>query len=541
MSLPLSEAKAEKRVETIILNPVLPGFHPDPSILRVADDYYIATSTFEWYPGVRIHHSKDLKHWRLCTHALTRRSQLDMTGNPDSGGIWAPCLSFNNGIYYLIYTDVKTRWGNFKDTPNYLVTADRIEGPWSDPVYLNSSGFDPSLFHDDDGRHWLVNMLWDFRLGHNRFAGIVLQEYSTHEKHLVGRQKIIFRGTSLGWTEGPHLYKRNGWYYLMTAEGGTGYGHAVTMARAKSITGPFETDPMNPVVTPAHEPSWPLQKAGHGSLVETQHGEWALVHLVGRPTADRFCTLGRETAIQRVFWTDDGWLRLESGGRLPQLEIRKFDLPETPWPSEPTFDTFDAPILGSNWATLREAPDPSWCSLIERPGYLRLRGRQSLSSFYRQSMVARRVTEFHCQAETEVEFKPENFQQMAGLILYYDTIDFVYLRITFDENYGKRVGLVRSCSAEWQEFPESEQSLSDALPCRLKVVIDGPDAKFFYAVGKDAWRPVGPPVSILHMSDEGPKGFRFTGMFVGICAQDLSGSHCIADFSGFKLESASHT
>lgn len=538
MNVPVPKTVSDRAVDAKIRNPVLPGFHPDPSILRVAEEYYIATSTFEWFPGVRIHHSKDLKHWRLCAHALTRRSQLDMTGDPDSGGVWAPCLSFHEGVYYLIYTDVKSRWGNFKDTPNYLVTAERIEGPWSDPVYLNSSGFDPSLFHDDDGRHWLVNMLWDFRQDRNRFGGIVLQEYSIHEKRLVGRPELIYRGTNLGWTEGPHLYKRDGYYYLMTAEGGTGYGHAVSMARSTSIRGPFETDPMNPVLSAADEPSWPLQKAGHGSLVETQNGEWALAHLVGRPTADRFCTLGRETAIQRVKWTDDGWLRLEPEGRLPRLEIPMFDLPETVWQPEPAFDPFDEQELGPAWATLREAPDPSWCTLTERPGYLRLRGRQSLSSLHSQSMVARRVTGFHCEAETEIEFEPDDFQQMAGLILYYDTVDFAYLRITFDERYGKRVGLVRSCRAEWQEFPESEQSLPDALPCRLRAVIDGPEARFFCAVGEEAWRPVGPPVSVLHMSDEVPKGFRFTGMFVGICAQDLSGRRRIADFGGFRFESA---
>jgi xylan 1,4-beta-xylosidase len=157
-----------------------------------------------------------------------------------------------------------------------------------------------------------------------------------------------------------------------------------------------------------------------------------------------------------------------------------------------------------------------------------------LSSLHGQSLVARRVTGFHCEAETEVEFEPVSFQQMAGLILYYDTSDFAYLRITFDEKHGKRVGLARTCRAEWQEFPESEQSLPGTVPCRLKVVIDGPEARFFHAVGDDVWHPVGPSVSIVHMSDEGPKGFRFTGMFVGICVQDLAGRNCLADFAGFR-------
>ena len=148
----------------MIRNPILPGFNPDPSICRVGDDYYIATSTFEWYPGVQIHHSRDLVNWRLVTRPLDRAAQLDMRGNPDSGGVWAPCLSHADGRFWLVYTDVKRLDGNFKDAHNYIVTAPAIEGPWSDPTYVNSSGFDPSLFHDDDGRKWFVNMVWDHRM-----------------------------------------------------------------------------------------------------------------------------------------------------------------------------------------------------------------------------------------------------------------------------------------------------------------------------------------------------------------------------------------
>ena len=231
----------------MIRNPILPGFNPDPSIVRVGDDYYIATSTFEWYPGVQIHHSRDLVNWRLLTRPLRRASQLNMLGDPDSCGVWAPCLTRSDGLFWLIYTDVK-RYGrttvggasgaSLRDFHNYLVTCPSIDGEWSDPVYLNSSGFDPSLFHDDDGRKYLVNQLWDHRPGRNRFAGIVLQEYEHGSRQLIGERKNIFAGTSIGFTEAPHLYKRNGWYYLVTAEGGTGWGHAMTMARSRSLYRP---------------------------------------------------------------------------------------------------------------------------------------------------------------------------------------------------------------------------------------------------------------------------------------------------------------
>ena len=230
----------------MIQNPILRGFNPDPSILRVGDDYYIATSTFEWVPGVQIHHSRDLMHWRLLTHPLDRVSQLDMKGLPDSGGIWAPCLTWDDGTFYLAYTVVQELNSVTKDTPNYLVTADHIEGPWSEPVYVNSDGFDPSLFHDDDGRKWWLNMVWDHRPGRSFFYGIALQEYSLEKQNLVGESRIIFKPTELDCTEGPHLYKRNGYYYLLTAEGGSGYEHAVTLARSRDIGGPYELHPQKP-------------------------------------------------------------------------------------------------------------------------------------------------------------------------------------------------------------------------------------------------------------------------------------------------------
>ena len=255
-----------------IQNPILRGFNPDPSILRVGDDYHIATSTFEWFPGMQIHHSRALVNWRVLAQPLSRVSQLDMRGNGDSGGIWAPCLSYSDGLFYLIYTDVKafSMIAGFKDTHNYLVTAEKIEGPWSEPAFLNSSGFDPSLFHDDDGKKWFLNMVWDHRMGKNQFGGILLQEYDPASRALVGPVKNIFHGTNLMVTEGSHLYKRYGWYYLLVAEGGTSYKHAVTLARSRKIDGPYEVHPQNPILTAWGKPELELQKTGHASWVETQ-------------------------------------------------------------------------------------------------------------------------------------------------------------------------------------------------------------------------------------------------------------------------------
>ncbi|MDO3408945.1 glycoside hydrolase family 43 protein [Saccharibacillus sp. CPCC 101409] len=538
-----------------IINPVLRGFNPDPSILRVGEDYYIATSTFEWYPGVQIHHSRDLVHWRVAARPLDRPSQLDLIGNPDSGGVWAPALSYADGVFYLIYTDVKSRTGAFKDTPNYLATASSVEGPWSDPVHLNSSGFDPSLFHDEDGRKWLLNMIWDFRKGRNPFGGIVIQEYSAPKNRLVGPAVRIFAGTELGYTEGPHLYKRGGYYYLLTAEGGTKYEHAATLARSKFLFGPYEVHPDNPILTSLGRPELPLQKAGHASLAETPAGEWYMAHLCARPAAGRFCTLGRETALQRCRWDEDGWLRLErgdagqgrereegeeaggsgaSGPAVPRELVRAPDLPAYPFDPDPQRDDFDEPRLGVQWNTLRIPPSTDWLSLDERPGYLRLKGMESLSSKHRQSLIARRQQAFRCEAETEVEFEPAHFQQMAGLILYYDTEDYVYLRITHLEGAGRVLGIIRTKRGEYDELLEAEIPLPDTGPIRLKAAVERVSVRFFYTDPESDWKPVGQPVDILHLSDECAVPLRFTGTFIGLCAQDLDGTRKAADFDYFE-------
>ena len=298
----------------MINNPILEVFCPDPSIVRVGNDYYIAVSTFEWWPGVKIFHSKDLQSWTQLGAALTRTSQLNMLGDPMSGGVWAPCLSYDNGRFYLLFTDVKTKKGRFYNTHNYLVWTDDIQGEWAEPVYLNSVGFDPSLFHDTDGRKYLINMV-------NGFKGVLVQELDPKTWKLIGEQKKVYDGSGIGCTEGPHMYHIGEWYYLLTAEGGTGYEHCVTIARSKSIWGPFETDPENPLLTSDKEHKEMLQKCGHGDLVQTQDGEWYIAHLCARPqTGENHCVLGRETALQKLVLNDDGWFRLKCGGKYAQNE-----------------------------------------------------------------------------------------------------------------------------------------------------------------------------------------------------------------------------
>jgi xylan 1,4-beta-xylosidase len=519
----------------MIQNPVLTGFNPDASILRVGEDYYIATSTFEWFPGVQLYHSRDLANWQLIPHALQNVSQLDLLGTPSSGGIWAPAISYDKGLYYLIYTDVKARKGVYKDLRNYLVTSESMAGPWSEPVFLNGSGFDPYLFHEDDGTKWLLNMQWDFRDGHNRFSGIVMQQYDQAQQKLVGPATIIYTGTDIGVTEGPQLFKRNGYYYLLVAEGGTGANHAATLARSKQLHGPYETDPEYPVLTTRGNPDYPLQNAGHGMLVETQAGDWYMCHICSRPfPGTKLNPLGRETSLQRVVWTEDNWLRLAHGGRLPALEAPLPDLPAHPFPALQTTDDFDSDTLGLQYQTLRVAAEQSWLSLSERPGFLRLRGRESLHSWYRQSMVARRLQHFRCAVETRMEYAPEHFMQMAGLVFYYDEMDYYYLRVTHDEEKGIVLGLSCSVSGKHSEDKESELVASGWPAYYMRAVVDGRSLQFYASPDGEQWSAAGGALDVGTLSDEFGGKLGFTGAMIGLCAQDINGTLKHADFDYFS-------
>ena len=533
----------------MIRNPILPGFNPDPSICRVGKDYYIATSTFEWFPGVQIHHSTDLVNWRLVKRPLDRQSQLDMRGNPDSGGVWAPCLSYADGLFWLVYTDVKRLDGNFKDAHNYIVTAPSIEGPWSDPTYVNSSGFDPSLFHDEDGRKWFLNMLWNHvshGVGgtpqHPSFAGILLQEYNPAAGRLTGPAKNIFAGSAHGLVEGPHLFRRNGWYYLTTAEGGTGYAHAVTVARSRRIGGPYELHPDTHLITSKDSPGASLQRAGHGQIVETPDGAFYHTHLCSRPLPGlRRSPLGRETAIQRCIWGDDGWPRLANGSAVPDIEVpAPPGAIESPTPAVSRHE-FDDPWLPLEFQWLRTPVPQRIFSLAQRPSHLRLLPRESIGSFHEQALVARRQEHFAFRAETIVDFRPTTFQQMAGLTLYYNRHKFHFAGITHNLRHG-RVLTILSCPGDWPDgklvFPlGGVDVVPDDGPVGLAAGVDGVALRFSYRRNGE-WSPLGPVLDAGVISDEGGRGEHgsFTGAFVGMAAFDTSGICLPADYDHFIYE-----
>jgi xylan 1,4-beta-xylosidase len=516
-----------------ISNPILRGFNPDPAICRVGNDYYIATSTFEWYPGVQIHHSTNLRDWKVVAQPLNEARLLDLTGVPDSCGIWAPCLSHADGRFWLCYTIVRRFDGNFKDAHNYLTSAPSIDGPWSDREYMNSSGFDPSLFHDDDGRKWHMNMIWDHREARNRFAGIALQEYSPAEKRLVGPVKNIFKGSPRALTEAPHIYKRDRTYYLMTAEGGTGYEHAVTLARADNVDGPYELDPQLHVMTADGRPGATLQRTGHASLVETPDGDWYMAHLCGRPLRPdlRRCPMGRESALQPVHWDEDGWLRLTHPDAA-YTAATKFTLADCQY----NFTGGELPI---DFQWLR-VPDASRLfSLDARPGFLRLFGRESIGSLFESALVARRQQHFNYVAETKLDFAPTSFQQMAGLTAFYNGHKFHYLHVTHDEDTGRQLSIM-SCNGDQSmalDFPEAGTvNLPPGGPVWLRCVVCATELQFSYSLNGEDWQDIGPGLDASILSDEAGKTEHgnFTGAFIGMACQDVSGAAQPADFEYFS-------
>lgn len=523
-----------------VTNPILKGFNPDPSICRVGDDYYIATSTFEWFPGVQIHHSKDLVNWELIAHPLSRVNQLDMKGTPSSTGVWAPCLTYNDGVFYLIYSNTKNLTVT-KDSPNYLVTTNDIRGEWSDPIYMNCSGFDPSLFHDADGKKWFVNLRWSHRPGLTPFAMIVLQEYDHKQKKLVGPVYDIFKGSSIGLTEGPHIYQLNGYYYLMVAEGGTSYDHAVSLARSKAITGPYEVHPHNPVLTAkGTDKTSVLQKAGHASICDTPNGDWIMVHLCSRPYEETHrCVLGRETAIQMVEWRDDDWLYMKSGGNTPETLVSLPDLPIQEAKTVPTHYDFDSDQLDIHLNTLRIPASDRILSLTARPGFLRLYGRESLESTFEQSMVARRQQAFSYDASTCLEFEPFSPNHGAGLICFYNNANYYYLRVSHDLMLGGKIlGVYASQNHDTTASMNYMDNIciEGAERIYLKVEVRKAQLQFFYSLDDKDYHKIGDILDASTLSDDYAYELNhsFTGAFVGLCCQDLEFSGHHADFDYFS-------
>lgn len=540
----------------MIKNPILSGFNPDPCICRKGEDYYMAVSSFEWFPGIPVYHSKDLKNWELYTHVLTDDTVVDLKKLPSAKGIWAPCLTYceKEDLFYVVYGVMNSMNARYFDVDNYLITAKDIKGPWSEPVYIHSSGFDASILHDDDGRKYIASLEWETREGYEKPGAICLVEYSPEKKEIVGYPKRIWSGgTDRGCIEAPHLTKRGDYYYIMCAEGGTGYGHSVTMGRAKNVWGPYEGDPTNPILTsipgdfyerhdPDHlkpkyfNPESVLQKSGHGSYVETQLGEVYMVHLTARPFVPELrCTLGRETAIQKMKWTDDGWLRMYDNSNLAKEYVEESKLPEHKVSQIPSFDDFDSEELGLQYYAPRIMPS-SFADVKARPGYVRIKGQESRCSLNKVSILARKLTSVYATVTTKMEFKPEVHQHSAGLIMYYDNMNYIYLRKYYSETLGQSaLSVIHLENGEKTEFLNTRIPV-DECPIYLRLKVEGRQSYFEWSYDGEVYNKIGKVFDTTKFSDEYCKYGEFTGTFVGItCADRVLHKH-YADFDFFKYE-----
>ena len=419
-------------------NPVLPGSHPDPSICRVGEDYYLATSTFVLFPGIALHHSRDLVHWRPIGAALDRPSQLDVDGLPMTDGIYAPTLRHHEGVFYLICTVVGSSAGG-----NFLVTATDPAGDWSEPVWIvDAPGFDPSLLFDDDGTVWYCGTFQPDPDGAPGRTTVWVQQIDVSTGTLVGGRHFVWTGAAADarWAEGPHLYRIGDYVYLIAAEGGTERDHAVVVARARTVTGPYDGCPANPVLTSRHlGSSADVFGPGHADLVQTQDGDWWAVLLAARPSDGAWWGTSRETFLVPVAWESDWPVFVPGVGRVP-LTLEGPSLPAHPWPAVPVRDDFDT--LGPEWSFLR-APRSQWCSVSDST--LRLPARAATPyDMGNPSMVLRRVEQAGWRASLDLAFTPSLPGDSAGLVLWVS--DTHQLRLEYD---GRMVWVVRrEASAE---------------------------------------------------------------------------------------------
>jgi alpha-N-arabinofuranosidase len=506
-------------------NPVLPGCYPDPSVCRVGQDYFLASSSFAFFPGIPLHHSRDLADWRPIGHAVDRAGQLDLGGVRASGGLYAPTLRHAADRFHLVCTLVD---GLGTKSGNFLMSADDPAGDWSDPVWLpDAPGFDPSLFFDDDGSAYL--------LGTRELPGtggrteIWLRAFDVAAGALSGPDHVLFRGALLDarWAEGPHLYRHDGWYVLVLAEGGTEHEHAVTVARSRQVTGPYENHAGNPVLTHRHLGlRHPVSGVGHADLVQTPEGDWYALLLASRMYGGRYANLGRETHLARVEW-EQGWPVFNPGvGQL--TDSAEVALPAHPWPAADPVDHFDAKVLGTHWNTLR-TPAADAYSLTERPGHLRLRLLpQTLSEPASPAFAGRRQQHMDFTAEAALDFTPGSPAEGAGLAVLQNPEHHITLLVTATADGGAVVRLTERNAGV--DTVRAELPVGPG-PLRLGVRTSGQDYTFSCAQSPGDHRDIG-TVDGHFLSSQVAGGF--TGVYLGPYATGPADGSGHADYDWFR-------
>lgn len=500
-------------------NPILPGFYPDPSICAVGDDFYLVNSSFAYFPGIPIMHSKDLAHWEQIGNACDRESQLPLGDTGHSRGLFAPTIRYHEGTFYIICTNVS--YGG-----NFIITAQNPTGPWSEPHYIEGAdGIDPSLFFDEDGTCYYIGT-------HPNPAGcqydgdwyIWIQELDIENMKLVGEVHNVWNGAmrNIIWPEGPHLYKIGEYYYIMHAEGGTGPDHAVTVCRSKNVYGPYENNFCNPILTHRHlGRKYPICYVGHADLVKTINDEWYMVMLAVRPL-EGYTTMGRETFLARVEWEND-WPVVNPGvGRL--TDTVEINLPKwttyTAESNEYVFSTMGQ--LPPEFMVLRNA-DKSHYSLEKGKGLLMLFDTHTLKEQASPSYLALRQKHHHFMAKALLDVSNLSEDKRAGIA--YVQNNLYNLRVEVNGKMAEVILCEKGTDRRVISMP-----LQGSNPLEVSLEVDGLSAAVIIEGQKS------PEVDIRTLSTEAAGGF--TGCTVGLYAvADTENTDC-ACFKRFSYSEA---
>jgi len=480
-------------------NPVIKGFHPDPSVCRVGEDFYLVNSSFQYFPGVPLFHSRDLVNWEQIGHVLTRPSQLPLDGASTWGGIYAPTIRYNDGTFYMITTNVTGR-GNF------LVYTTDPRGEWSEPVWLEQGGIDPSLFFEG-GKCYMVS----------NPGSICLCEIDPRTGATLAPTRPIWRGTGGKCPESPHIYKKDGWYYLMIAEGGTEYGHKVTIARSRDIYGPYTPNPANPILTHANEigQGSPIQGIGHADFVDAPDGSWWLVCLGFRTYGGDHHLLGRETFLAPVRWDNNAWPVVNGDGTLaPWMDVPT--LPQQPYTKPAVRTTFKSGKLGCEWVYLRNPHEENY-SL--KGGKLRLKASTVGLTNWDDSptMVARRQEDINFAATTALSLKDAQAGDEAGLSVY------VYESSHYDIFVSQQQDGTQAVNVSYRLGSLEHDAAHVALPRGAKKVwlrVEGDKDMYHFSFSTDgkSFSRLG-EVDARYISTETAGGFTGTMLALYACKQ----------------------
>ena len=497
-----------------IRNPVIPGFHPDPSVCRVGQDYYLVTSSFEYFRGVPMFHSRNLVDWRQIGHCLDRDSQLDLCGAQSSGGIWAPTLRYHESRFFMVTT-------NFSKGGNFMVHAENPAGPWSDLVWIDVPGIDPSLYFEEGRCFFTANA------GEEREPGLYLAEIDFRTGEVLTPSKLIWKGSGGAYPEAPHIYRRPDGYYLIAAEGGTQYGHCITAARSERIEGPYEACPHNPVHTHRHRIDQAVMGAGHADFVEDAEGRWWAFLLAFRVTSPFFHHLGRETFLAPMRWDGTGWPQI-NGGAIVGERVEVDALPAAP-------DRYRLCDRAVEDDFTRSEIDPAWSFLRNpvRENYefgdgLRLHGTtDSFDDDGRPTLLCRRQQHHEVAVEVELSFAPE-VDEESGLIVFYNAAHYAALLVV-NEGRGPCWQLRKRVKSVIQR-----QDLGSAGNGwhRLAIRADPERFRFFIPFANESENPVGAIETAL-LSTE-CVGLGFTGVFFGLYAHSPRTPATPASFRRFR-------